>query len=429
MKPTSRPPAPIGAGGPAPPPVSRGREVEGKKEEGSQADSTSAPIRRSHTSRELCMLGQIENPPSKRARRPTRGAQAVDNSCEATRESNMICPITCGCRNSLVDIIENTRVVSHILRATRKIFENKLIACFGHTAAITNKDEIIELKKAQQDRNSDIYRTSVQYTVLGNIHGKVVYLVPPQDATLLLKDRLGKNLRKNLKLHNNMEGRGQLANHTCCDEHWNANLEVAAIEHEEDTSTTPMAILRARGDIEKDTETLARYWHQGKDAWLNIFECQCCACTNHTMTVMPTPTETVDTIATEGPAPVSDNTPGEIQGIEIITIPHHGCSQDCSVRAEEDYPESEMDDMDWNDLEQLPLQGIITRIIQLEKTPSPPQNTSPHSGQDTRQRNFEGQQDSSTNHKLGVFPNPTEVTHNVATNTTERPMQPSGKTP
>jgi len=39
-----------------------------------------------------------------------------------------------------------------------------------------------------------------------------------------------------------------------------------------------------------------------------------------------------------------------------------------------------MDDMDWNDLEQLPLKGTITRIIQLEKMPSPPQNTSPHSG-------------------------------------------------
>ena len=73
----------------------------------------------------------------------------------------MICPITCGCRNSLVDIMENTRVVSHILRVTRKILENELIACFGHTAAIPNKDEIIQLKKAQQDRNSNICRSSI----------------------------------------------------------------------------------------------------------------------------------------------------------------------------------------------------------------------------------------------------------------------------
>jgi len=106
----------------------------------------------------------------------------------------MICPITCGCQNSLVDIIEKTRLVSQILRATRKILENELIACFGHTAAITNKDEISELKKAQQDRNSDLYRTSIQCTVLGSTHGKEVCLVSPQDVSLLLQDRISTNL-------------------------------------------------------------------------------------------------------------------------------------------------------------------------------------------------------------------------------------------
>jgi len=190
MKPTSGPPTSIGVGGPSPPPVSRGRKVEGKKVEGGQANSTNALIRRSHTSQELRMLDISENLLSKRVRRPTRGAEAVDKSCEATRESNMICPITCGCRNFLVDSMEKTRVVSHILNATRKILENELIACLGHTAAITNKDEISELKKAQQDRNSDLYRTSTQYTVLGSIHGKEVCLVPPQDVSLLVQDRI-----------------------------------------------------------------------------------------------------------------------------------------------------------------------------------------------------------------------------------------------
>jgi len=99
---------------------SRGREVEGKEEEGGQADSTNAPIRRSHTSRELRMLDISEHPPSKRLRRPTRGAEAVDNSCEATRKSNMICPITCGCQNSLLDIMEKTRVVSHTPPTTQR---------------------------------------------------------------------------------------------------------------------------------------------------------------------------------------------------------------------------------------------------------------------------------------------------------------------
>jgi len=69
----------------------------------------------------------------------------------------MICPITCGCHNPLLDIRGKTHVVSHILRATRNISKNELIACFGLTAAITNKDEISELKIAQKERNTDLY--------------------------------------------------------------------------------------------------------------------------------------------------------------------------------------------------------------------------------------------------------------------------------
>ena len=76
--------------------------------------------------------------------------------------------------------------------------------------------------------------------------------------------------------------------------HWNANLEVAAIEHHEDTNIVPMAILRARKEIEKDTKILTRYWHKEKDAWQNKFECQCCACTNRTGTTITTPIETAE---------------------------------------------------------------------------------------------------------------------------------------
>jgi len=44
-------------------------------------------------------------------------------------------------------------------------------------------------------------------------------------------------LRKQLKRHNATEGVGQFANHTCCNAHWNANLEVAAVDHHEETAT------------------------------------------------------------------------------------------------------------------------------------------------------------------------------------------------
>ena len=170
------------------------------------------------------MLDHSDQPLPKRVRRPARGMDQ-DNSCEVTRESDMICSITCGCHKSLLDISKKTRVVSQILRSTRKIWKNELIAIFG-TSAITKTDEISELKQAQEKRNSDLYSTSMQCTVLGKIHGKEVYLVPPQDATLLLADRISPKLRKSLKQHNTVEGVGQLANHTCCDIHWNANLKL-----------------------------------------------------------------------------------------------------------------------------------------------------------------------------------------------------------
>jgi len=254
----------------------------------------------------------------------------------------MICPITCGCHNYLLDIRGKTRVVSHILRATRKIRENELIASFGLTAAITNKNKISELKLAQKERNSDLYRTSIQYTVPGNIHSKEVYLVPPQDVALLLKDRISLNLRKHLKQHNAMEGLGQLANHTCCDIHWNTNLEIAAIKHYEETEILPMGILRARKDIEKDTEILTRYWHKEKDAWQNIFECECCACTNHTGNTT-NPPATADMTAIDDTVSMTDHTPRERQDLEM---PDHELNQDHSARNKQEYPESEMDDWD-----------------------------------------------------------------------------------
>jgi len=162
-----------------PPPTREGRGKDGGREKGSQQNRPKKSTRHAHTSRELRMLDHSEKPPPKRARRPTREID-IDNSCEVTRDSNMICSITCRCHNSLLDIREKTRVVSQILRSTRKIWKNELIAIFGLTAAITNKDEISELKQAQEERNSDLYRTSIQFTVLGNIHGKEVYLVPPR---------------------------------------------------------------------------------------------------------------------------------------------------------------------------------------------------------------------------------------------------------
>ena len=181
-----------------PPPTWMDGERDEERREDSQKGRSVKSSRQPHMSRELRMLDHSVEPLPKRVRRPAREME-YDNSCEVTRNSNMICPTSCGCHNSLMDISTKTRVVSNILRSTRKIQKHELIAVFGHTSAIMQTDEIKELKQVQENRNSDLYRTSIQYTVLGKIHGREVYLVPPQDAALLLQDRISPKLRKSLK--------------------------------------------------------------------------------------------------------------------------------------------------------------------------------------------------------------------------------------
>jgi len=342
--------------------------IEGVQGEGRREDSQKGRAgklsRQPYMSRELRMLDHSDEPLQKRVRRPAREL-GYDNSCEVTRNSNMICPITCGCHNSLLDISKKTRVVSDVLRSTRKIWKNELIAVFGFTSAIMKTDEIKELKQAQEKRNSDLYRTSIQYTVLGKIHGREVYLIPPQDAALLLQDRISPKLRKSLKQHNSVGGVGQLANHTCCDTHWNANLEVASIEHHEETDIEPMGILRAKHDIEQDTEILTRYWHNKKDAWRNIFVCECCACTNHTRHASGPPE--LDAKPANGTALSPGHPPST--DLDLPTV-HQKPRHNVPTKSKQDYPDSEIDSWDWDELEASPPIETSTPIQTLTIQPS-----------------------------------------------------------
>ena len=104
-----------------PPPT---RKDKGQNEERKRDSHKNRPEKpaQTHTSRELRMLDHNDEPLPKRVQRPARRMDQ-DNSCEVTRESNMICPISCGCHNSLLEISKKTRVVSQILRSTRNLEE------------------------------------------------------------------------------------------------------------------------------------------------------------------------------------------------------------------------------------------------------------------------------------------------------------------
>ena len=127
---------------------------------------------------------------------------------------------------------------------------------------------------------------------------------------------------------------------------WNANREVASIEHHEETDIEPMGILRAKHDIEQDTEILTRYWHNKKDAWQNIFVCECCACTNHTRQASePSKLE----------AQAANDTalsPGHPLSTDLdLPMTHQKPRYNVPTNSKQDYPDSEIDAWDWNELE------------------------------------------------------------------------------
>ena len=103
----------------------------------------------------------------------------------------------------------------------------------------------------------------------------------------------------------------------------------------------PMGILRARHDIEQDTEILTRYWHNKKDAWQNIFECECCACTNHTRH-NPDPPE-IETKPLNGTALSPDHPPSIDPD---LSKNHQKPSHNKPTSINQDYPESEIDAWD-----------------------------------------------------------------------------------
>ena len=124
-------------------------------------------------------------------------------------------------------------------------------------------------------------------------------------------------------------------------------------DHYEKTDTEPMRILRARHDIEKDTEILTQYWHKKEDAWQKIFVCECCACTNHTGN-MPDPLATADTTAVEDTAPTIGHLPSKRQDLHRV---NHEPNQDNLAGNKQEYPESEIDAWDWDELEASPSEG------------------------------------------------------------------------
>ena len=98
--------------------------------------------------------------------------------------------------------------------------------------------------------------------------------------------------------------------------------------------------------IEQDTEILTRYWHNKKDAWQNIFVCECCACTNHTRHASDPPE--LEAKSANGTA----LSPGHPPSTDLdLPTTHQKPRHDVPTSIKQDYPDSEIDAWDWEELE------------------------------------------------------------------------------
>ena len=120
---------------------------------------------------------------------------------------------------------------------------------------------------------------------------------------------------------------------------------------------------------------LTRYWHTTKDAWYNIFVCQCCACTNHTGQA-PDPLTTAatttlgDTLLTSD-YPLREREDPDAREREDPATETCDSKHDDSAVSIPEYPDSEIDDWNWDELETSPSMGATI--------PTQPQkNTLPH---------------------------------------------------
>jgi len=74
---------------------------------------------------------------------------------------------------------------------------------------------------------------------------------------------------------------------------------------------------------------------------------------------MTNPPATVDMTVIDDMVLIADHTPRERQDLEML---NHELNQDHSARSKQEYPESEMDDWDWDELEASPFKGTTTSI-------------------------------------------------------------------
>jgi hypothetical protein len=196
--------------------------------------------------------GQDSRPKRKAAVRiQQKGQEGFSEECEERRLEQVLCPRGCKCGNALAargspPLVQVVTGGGGALRAkgvmaVEHIAQGTIITCFGSSACVQMgpaSEELQSLMNALEEGEGD----RCQYTCAHNLQGQArfgptkVWVVPPPDVTLILRQDPSDTLKKALK-QRGPEGVGHFIDHSCCPRHINAELAVRWVSDRRDIAT------------------------------------------------------------------------------------------------------------------------------------------------------------------------------------------------
>jgi hypothetical protein len=224
-------------------------------------------------------------------RRLTSGEQI--NACEWKKRMDLICTSECTCKNSIPQREEervskvsglDVAVDSWGVVANADIQEGEIVTVFGGTTCLQGStlegDEFSRIHAKMSDEG-----VPLQYTLQGHLaeaNTDRIWAVPEPDKEAV-RTRPGVTSRLKRAMNpGGDQGVGHLVNHTCCEEHCNAELRLTrALSGDPridfgDEEGAIVLMVRAKKFIKRhDTILVPR---AGIESWKKIFECACCKC-------------------------------------------------------------------------------------------------------------------------------------------------------
>ena len=236
--------------------------------------------------------GQGRRPKRKAAvRAQHEESGGFSEECAERRLEQVLCPRGCKCGNALATS-GSPAVVQEItggggelkakgVMAVAHIAPGTIVTCFGSSACVQTgpaSEELQSIMNGLEEGEGE----RCQYTCAHNLQGHTrfgptkVWVVPPPDITLILRQAPSDTLKKALK-QRGPEGVGHFIDHSCCPQHTNAELVVRWTSEIKDMATV---VVVAKKPILPGEWVWVNYAPEDGTlaAWEKRFSCTCCRC-------------------------------------------------------------------------------------------------------------------------------------------------------